>query len=110
MVVNSFHYNKKEYSKASEGAVPFECDEICFLSPSVDLRSMLVPDSVKDMVLARMDRMTLSEQTLLKCAAALGTLEILNFLKVESLIFRLIINSSSNMHCYQKVKIDNESM
>ena len=110
MVVNSFYYNKKEYSKASEGAVPFECDEICFLSPSVDLRSMLVPDSVKDMVLARMDRMTLSEQTLLKCAAALGTLKTLNFLKVESLNFGLIINSTIDIHCYEKAKIGNGSI
>lgn len=73
-IEDKFIYNDKEYARATEGVVPEETDEICIITPGSDLNSVLVPDSVKDMVLARMDRMSLNEQTVLKCAAVLGTL------------------------------------
>ena len=67
-----FMYKPHEYVSATEGVVPEECDEVCIITPGADLNSVLQPDSVKDMVLARMDRMTLNEQTVLKCASVLG--------------------------------------
>ena len=45
---------------------------MCIISPDADVNNMLVPDSVEDIVLARMDRMNLNEQTVIKCAAVLG--------------------------------------
>jgi len=69
---SAFKYNEEDYARASKYAIPFESEDICILSPNADLKKMLAPSSVKDMVLARMDRMTLSEQTIIKCAAALG--------------------------------------
>lgn len=71
-IEDNFIYNEKEYMRASEGVVSDETDEICIITPGSDLNSVLVPDSVKDMALARMDRMSLNEQTVLKCAAVLG--------------------------------------
>ena len=70
----TFVYRACEYVSATEGVVPEECDEICIITPGADLNTVLQPDSVKDMVLARMDRMTLNEQTVLKCASVLGQL------------------------------------
>uniref|UniRef100_A0A7M5XBN8 Guanylate cyclase domain-containing protein n=2 Tax=Clytia hemisphaerica TaxID=252671 RepID=A0A7M5XBN8_9CNID len=69
---DQFVYKPEEYVSATEGVVPGENDEICIITPGADLKSVLQPDSVKDMVLARMDRMSLNEQTVLKCAAVLG--------------------------------------
>ena len=69
---DNFIYHEQDYVKAADGVIPFDSDEICILAPGADLTSMVVPHSVKDMVLARMDRMTLNEQTILKCAAVLG--------------------------------------
>ena len=65
-------YVEHDYISATEGVVPEESDEICIITPGGDLNSILQPDSVKDMVLARMDRMTLNEQIVLKCASVLG--------------------------------------
>ena len=45
---------------------------MCIVSPDADVNNMLVPDSVEDIVLARMDRMNMNEQTVIKCAAVLG--------------------------------------
>jgi len=67
-----FEYHEWDYLRATDGVVPDESDEICIITPGADLNSVLIPDSVKDMVLARMDRMTLNEQTVLKCSAVLG--------------------------------------
>ena len=69
-----FTYVEWDYLRATDGVVPDESDEICIITPGADLNSVLMPDSVKDMVLARMDRMTLNEQTVLKCSAVLGML------------------------------------
>lgn len=69
---SSFVYDEENYIKASPGVMPQDTDEICLIPQDIDLRKMLVPDSMKDMVLARIDRMSLHEQTILKCAAVLG--------------------------------------
>ena len=53
--------------------MPFETGNACVISPGVDISSVLVPDSVKDMVLARVDRMRPVEQVVLKCSSILGT-------------------------------------
>ncbi|RMX45142.1 hypothetical protein pdam_00016498, partial [Pocillopora damicornis] len=52
--------------------MPLDTKKVCILSPGVDISKIVVPESVKDMVLARVDRMLPQEQATLKCASVLG--------------------------------------
>ena len=47
-------------------------DKVCVLSPGVDLTTIAVPHSVKDMVVSRIDRQSHGTQIVLKCASSLG--------------------------------------
>lgn len=65
-------YLAEDKARASTGAIIGDVHKVCILSPNADVNAMLLPDSEEDMVLARMDKMSLVEQTVIKCAAVLG--------------------------------------
>ena len=68
-----FHLDRSNFVHAAEGTMPVDTGNMCIVTPDVDISKFLVPDSVKDMVLARVDRMLPVEQVSLKCASILGT-------------------------------------
>ncbi|XP_057290575.1 adenylate cyclase type 10-like isoform X2 [Hydractinia symbiolongicarpus] len=103
-VSSSFVYDEENYIKASPGVMPQETDEVCVIPQHIDLKKMLVPDSMKDMVLARIDRMSLHEQTILKCAAVLGqsfTRDLLNAIIPKNCI-NMLDTTLYNL-CKQKI-------
>lgn len=65
-------YNRDEFVPASASAMPKNTYSVCVVSPGVQFSNVLIPESVKDMVLARVDRMSPTEQVTLKCASILG--------------------------------------
>ena len=67
-----FELRDDDYVRASENVLPFESNEICIISPGVDIEDVIVPNTVKDLVIARLDRMSPNEQLILKCASILG--------------------------------------
>lgn len=70
--VQSLHLDRKDFVRASMDLMPFDTNNVCIVTPGVDLSKVVVPDSVKDMVLARVDRMLPLEQVTLKCSSILG--------------------------------------
>ena len=70
--VQSFHLDPNDFVRASRNSMPFDTNNVCIVTPGVDLAKVVVPDSVKDMVLARVDRMLPLEQLTLKCSSILG--------------------------------------
>ena len=68
-----FNLDKANFVQASENSMPLNTKKVCIITPGVDISKVVVPESVKDMVLARVDRMMPSEQVTLKCASILGT-------------------------------------
>ncbi|XP_067031685.1 LOW QUALITY PROTEIN: adenylate cyclase type 10-like [Acropora muricata] len=70
--VQSFQLDPKDFVRASRNSMPFDTNNVCIVTPGVDLAKVVVPDSVKDMVLARVDRMLPLEQLTLKCSSILG--------------------------------------
>ena len=67
-----FDLNPANFVHASENSMPIDTKKVCIISPGVDISKVVVPESVKDMVLARVDRMLPLEQVTLKCASILG--------------------------------------
>lgn len=67
-----FNLDPANFVHASENSMPLDTKKVCIISPGVDISKVVVPESVKDMVLARVDRMTPLEQVTLKCASILG--------------------------------------
>eukprot|EP00794_Sanderia_malayensis_P020042 gene20042-22009_t len=57
---------------ASEGAVPDDVDNTCIVTPGREISDEIVPISLNDVVVARLDRMSLNEQLILKFASILG--------------------------------------
>lgn len=57
---------------ASSGAVPDDLDNVCKITPGMDIDDSIVPNTVNDVVVARLDRMSPNEQLILKCASVLG--------------------------------------
>ena len=77
--VSSKHSRSHVY--ATRGAIPDDLDEVCIIAPGMHISDAVVPDSVNDVVVARLDRMSPNEQLILKCASVLGmsfTREVLN--------------------------------
>ena len=68
----NFDLNPANFVHASENSMPIDTKKVCIISPGVDISKVVVPESVKDMVLARVDRMSPLEQVTLKCASILG--------------------------------------
>ena len=71
-VAVSYNFDREDFVSSSESCMPHDTRKVCIIAPGVDLSKVLVPDSVKDMVLARVDRMLPGEQLILKCASILG--------------------------------------
>lgn len=69
----TFNLDPANFVHALENSMPFDTKKVCIISPGVDIFKVVVPESVKDMVLARVDRMLPLEQVTLKCASILGT-------------------------------------
>ena len=67
-----YNLERANFVSASENSMPLDTKKVCILSPGVDISKIVVPESVKDMVLARVDRMLPQEQATLKCASVLG--------------------------------------
>lgn len=67
-----FDLNPANFVIASENSMPLDTKKVCIINPGVDISKVVVPESVKDMVLARVDRMMPLEQVTLKCASILG--------------------------------------
>lgn len=67
-----YGFEKEHFVKAKSGTMPKDTQSVCIIAPGVDISKVVVPESVKDMVLARVDRMSPSEQVSLKCASILG--------------------------------------
>ena len=67
-----FNLNPANFVHASEKSMPLDTKKVCIINPGVDISKVVVPESVKDMVLARVDRMMPLEQVTLKCASILG--------------------------------------
>lgn len=65
-------YKPSDYFHASPRAVDWETDEICIITPGVDISEIMVPSSVKEMFVSRLDKMSANEQTIVKCASVLG--------------------------------------
>ena len=65
--------DQANFVKASENSMPLDTKKVCIICPGVDISKVVVPESVKDMVLARVDRMMPIEQSALKCASILGS-------------------------------------
>ncbi|XP_078349307.1 adenylate cyclase type 10-like isoform X2 [Oculina patagonica] len=68
-----FNLDQANFVHASENSMPLDTKKVCIISPGVDISKVVVPESVKDMVLARVDRMMPLEQVTLKCASILGS-------------------------------------
>lgn len=68
-----FNFDVANFVPASENSMPLDTKKVCIINPGVDISKAVVPESVKDMVLARIDRMMPLEQVTLKCASILGT-------------------------------------
>ena len=68
----NFNLDQANFVHASENSMPLDTKKVCIISPDVDISKVVVPESVKDMVLARVDRMMPLEQVTLKCASILG--------------------------------------
>ena len=68
-----FNLDPANFVHASENSMPLDTKKVCIVSPGVDISKVVVPESVKDMVLARVDRMLPLEQVTLKCASILGS-------------------------------------
>lgn len=68
----NFYLDAANFAHASENSMPLDTRKVCIISPGVDISKVVVPESVKDMVLARVDRMLPLEQVTLKCASILG--------------------------------------
>ncbi len=60
------------YVYASNGVIPDDVDNICVICPGKEISDAIVPNSVNDVVVARIDRMSPNEQLILKCASVLG--------------------------------------
>lgn len=71
--IPNFNLNPVNFVRASENSMPLDTEKVCIISPGVDISKVVVPESVKDMVLARVDRMMPFEQVTLKCASILGS-------------------------------------
>ncbi|XP_048586687.1 adenylate cyclase type 10-like isoform X2 [Nematostella vectensis] len=69
----NYNFERKDFVKASSGVMPKDTHKACIVRPDVDITKVLVPESVKDMVLARVDRMSPEEQITLKCVSILGS-------------------------------------
>ena len=67
-----FQMDRSNFVQATENSMPLDTKKVCIISPGVDISKVVVPESVKDMVLARIDRMMPLEQVTLKCASILG--------------------------------------
>ena len=67
-----YDFDPKDFVLAAENSMPQDTQKVCIIAPGMDLSKLLVPDSVKDMVLTRVDRMLPGEQLILKCASILG--------------------------------------
>ena len=72
--IDCLGYLRSRFVPAAENAMPRNTYSVCIVTPGVDLSNVVIPDSVKDMVLARVDRMSPTEQITLKCASILGML------------------------------------
>ena len=68
-----FNLDPANFVHASENSMPLDTKKVCIVSPGIDISKVVVPESVKDMVLARVDRMMPLEQITLKCASILGS-------------------------------------
>jgi len=68
-----FNLDPANFVHASESSMPLDTKKVCIVSPGIDISKVVVPESVKDMVLARVDRMLPLEQVTLKCASILGS-------------------------------------
>ena len=68
-----FNLDPANFVHASENSMPLDTKKVCIISPGIDISKVVVPESVKDMVLARVDRMMPLEQATLKCASILGS-------------------------------------
>lgn len=68
----SFGLSRDDFVPASTNAMPRNTYSVCIVAAGVKLSNVVIPDSVKDMVLARVDRMSPMEQVTLKCATILG--------------------------------------
>lgn len=68
-----FNLDPDNFVHASENSMPLDTKKVCIVSPGIDISKVVVPESVKDMVLARVDRMMPLEQVTLKCASILGS-------------------------------------
>lgn len=68
-----FNLDPANFVYASENSMPLDTKKVCIISPGIDISKVVVPESVKDMVLARVDRMMPLEQVTLKCASILGS-------------------------------------
>lgn len=60
------------YVCANSGAVPDDVENVCVITPGADIDEAIVPNTVNDVVVARLDRMSPNEQLILKCASVLG--------------------------------------
>ena len=78
--VSSKHSRSHVY--ATRGAIPDDLDEVCIIAPGMHISDAVVPDSVNDVVVARLDRMSpkiapvldttlykLSKERLLECGS-----------------------------------------
>ena len=70
---STFNLDPANFVHASENSMPLNTKKVCIVSPGIDISKVVVPESVKDMVLARVDRMMPLEQVTLKCASILGS-------------------------------------
>jgi len=70
--VECLNYSRDNFVLASDNSMPRNTYSVCIVTPGVRLSNIVIPDSVKDMVLARVDRMSPTEQITLKCASILG--------------------------------------
>ena len=57
---------------ASSGVVPHDLDDVCVIVPGMEISAAVAPNTVSDVVVARLDRMSPNEQLILKCASVLG--------------------------------------
>lgn len=57
---------------ASPGALTPDIHNMCIVTPGQDLTKIPVPESLREMVLARFDRLPPLEKVVLKCASILG--------------------------------------
>ena len=60
------------YICANQGSVPDDIENICVITPGMKIDDSIVPNTVNDVVVARLDRMSPNEQLILKCASVLG--------------------------------------